>query len=348
MSQSTLKSNNENIFLDLKKILSYNAYMNFIIGERGVGKSYGIKKYLVKHFQKTGKKFIYVRRYSREIVKAIKKGNNNYTFFDQIKSDKEMKGLDLSNNNEEAFVNKKVAGYFITLSTSVIEKSATFEDVDTIVFDEAFITKGTYHYLRGEVQTFLDLVESVGRLRDVKIFLIANATSQNNPYFTEFNLSLPYNSEFKTFKNGLICVWYVKNLKYREVKKKTKFGQLVSGTKYGAYAMENEFLEDSKTFIKKKSKKSKYTFTLHCVGYTFGVYFDSELGEMFITPDVNPEYPLKLTLNFDAHNENNLLIRTKSNIFLQILTQSYYKSKLFFENSKIKAIVMPDFLRYLQ
>lgn len=53
LSQQILKSNKENIVL------------NLVNGERGVGKSYATKKYIVKHFLKTEKQFVYVRRYSK-------------------------------------------------------------------------------------------------------------------------------------------------------------------------------------------------------------------------------------------------------------------------------------------
>ena len=42
----------DNIYYNYDKILSYNALLNFIIGERGVGKSYGAKLYVAKNFIK--------------------------------------------------------------------------------------------------------------------------------------------------------------------------------------------------------------------------------------------------------------------------------------------------------
>ena len=347
MSTQTLKSNNEKIFLDFNRVLSFNAFLSIIIGERGVGKTYGAKKYVVKHFLKTGKQFVYVRRYSKELKKACFKGKDNPVFFDQIKKDEEMKNIKLDNTKDTALVNEKIAGFFITLSTSLIEKSASFENVDTIIFDEAFITKGTYRYLPNEVQAFLDLVESIGRLRKLKIIMISNASSETNPYFLEFNLSLPYNSEFKTFKNGLILVWYSKNEKYREVKKQTEFGRLVEGTKYGKYAIDNEFYNDSKSFIKKKTKNAKYKFTICMVHHNYGVYIDARASEMFVSNKVDEKHPLKVTLNYEAHAENNLYIRKRGNLLFKLLTNFYYDSKLFFENQNIKNEVLGDLLRYL-
>ena len=64
---------NDNIFYDYQRILSYNALLNFIIGERGVGKSYGAKKYVAQRFIKKHKQFVYLRRYKTELSKSFKK-----------------------------------------------------------------------------------------------------------------------------------------------------------------------------------------------------------------------------------------------------------------------------------
>lgn len=64
-------------------------------------------------------------------------------------------------------------------------------------------------------------------MRNIRVFLLANSVTITNPYFLYFDLSLPYNNDIKTFKNGLILVQYMKNEEYREEKKKSRFGQLV-------------------------------------------------------------------------------------------------------------------------
>ena len=51
---------NNDIWYSYHNVLSRNAILNFIIGERGVGKSYGIKKYVIKRFLKYNKQFIYL------------------------------------------------------------------------------------------------------------------------------------------------------------------------------------------------------------------------------------------------------------------------------------------------
>ena len=37
------------MYYDLTKVLSYNAFLNFIIGERGTGKTYSVSKFVTKN-----------------------------------------------------------------------------------------------------------------------------------------------------------------------------------------------------------------------------------------------------------------------------------------------------------
>ena len=336
----------DNIFYDYQRILSYNALLNFIIGERGVGKSYGAKKYVAQRFIKKHKQFVYLRRYKTELKQAMMK-NGNPIFFDQIKNDKSMKDHILSNKNDTMYIDGKLCGYAMPLSVANILKSSSYEEVDTIIFDEFIIDKGNYHYLQNEVIQLLDVIETVARLRDIRVLFLGNAISITNPYFTFFNLSLPYNSDIKTFKDGLIVVNYIKNLKYREVKKSTRFGKLIDGTEYGKYAIDNEFLRDSKSFIRKKTKTCKFYYILVLNGKHYGVWCDYQNGLMFISNDYAPNCPVVFSINPDEHNENTLMIRCRTSPFFKSLVEHFRMARLCFENQQIKNNVMEFLVKHL-
>ena len=55
-----------------QKMLSYNQYLNFVIGGRGIGKTFAIKKYLLKRFIEKGHQFIYLRRNKSELDRIDK------------------------------------------------------------------------------------------------------------------------------------------------------------------------------------------------------------------------------------------------------------------------------------
>lgn len=341
-----MNNTDENIFMNFQKILSYNALLSFILAERGVGKSFGSKLYVAKRFLKTGKQFVYIRRYKTELKEAMmKKGNP--IFFDQIKKDPAVKGHKLTNTNDTMSIDGKVCGYAIPLSIANILKSATYEGVDTIIFDEFIIDKGHYHYLQNEVIQMLDVIETISRLRDIRVLFLANSISITNPYFTFFDLTLPYNSEYKTFKDGLILVYYGRNLKYREVKKATRFGKLIDGTEYGKYAIDNEFLRDSKSFIKKKTKNCKFYFILVIQNKKFGIWCDYKEGYMFISNDYDPNCPVLFSINPDDHNESTLLIRCRTSPFFKSIIEHYRLARLCFESQQIKNVVMNEIVKFI-
>ena len=60
--------------------------------------------------------------------------------------------------------------------------------------------------------------------------MLGNAVSILNPYFLYFNLELPYNSDIKLYKENTILLQYIRNEKFEEYKKKSRFGKMVKNT----------------------------------------------------------------------------------------------------------------------
>lgn len=322
------------------KLLSYNAMFNFIIGERGVGKTYGATKYVVNKFLKKKRKFVYLRRYKTELKESVPK------FFDALIANKEF-DCKYSVDGNKFKINKQICGYALPLSVANILKSSTFADVDTIIFDEFIIDKGCYHYLSNEVEQLLDAIETIARLRDIRVLFLGNAISITNPYFLYFNLSLPYKSEFKTFKDGLILVNYIKNEEYRKIKKASKFGKLIEGTTYSKYAIDNEFLRDNKTFIIKKPKNAKFYFTIYYNNNAYGVWSDYDNDRIIISNKYDSKCPVKFSFNVNDHNEKTIMIRIRTSPFFKSLLEYFRQSKLGFENQVIKNQIMELLSKYL-
>ena len=236
-----------------------------------------------------------------------------------------------------------VIGYAIPLSTANILKSASYSKVRTIIFDEFIIDKGTYHYLANEVIQFLDVIETIARLRDVRVLLLGNAISISNPYFNFFNLSLPYGSEFKRFKDGLILVNYIKNEAYRKVKKESRFGRLIDGTEYGKYAIDNEWLRDSKSFISKRTPQARPFATIRANGETYGIWRDFKQALIFISKDYEPSNPCQYAFNEYDHDEKTILLQARNNTWFKTIIEAYRMGRLFFDNQKVKN----DFMQIL-
>lgn len=330
------------MFYDLQKVLSYNCLLNFIVGERGVGKTYGTIKFAVNDFLKNGNQFVYIRRYKTELQSSVPK------FFDALNANNEFgDDVSLKSQGNVFKCNKQICGYAVALSNANILKSTSFAKVKTIIFDEFIIDKGCYHYLQNEVHQFLDVVETIGRLRDIRCFLLGNAISKSNPYYLYFNLGDPYGSEIKTFKDGLILVNYIANMEYREVKKNTRFGKLIDGTEYGSYAIDNQWLNESKVFIEKRPETARFYIIIKINNTQVGVWHDYREGKIYFSKSYDPSCPIIYALNTNDHSTNTTLLRGRNSNFFKVVLEHYRNGSLCFENQKIKQLVLPYLNKYV-
>jgi hypothetical protein len=232
------------LYYNPNKLLSYNRILSFCIGARGIGKSYAWKVHPIKRFLKYGEQFIYLRRYKPELKKV-----NQY--FDNVKE--EFPGIELKVKGREFYVNGKLAGWAIPLSSWQSEKSNAYPNVSTIVFDEFLREKDNSGYMPNEVSALLNLMDTVFRDREnVRCVCLSNAVSVVNPYFLYFNLIPNVNKRFNANESILIEIPDSKD--FSNERRKTKFGQLIDGTEYGEMSLDNDFVNDSNVFIERRSK----------------------------------------------------------------------------------------------
>ena len=322
--------------------LSHNALFNFIIGNRGGGKTFGSKTWAINDFIKNNQQFVYLRRYTKEL-KTLK------TFWQDIAQHHPEHDFDVK--GKTFVINGKTAGYAMALSTSKIEKSTTFPNVNKIIFDEFIIDKGVYHYLPNEIEYFLEFYETIARTRDVKVMFLANAITQTNPYFLYFNIELPYNKNVQTFfndgtgrftkkrnkTNPDILIELVADHDFIEMKSKTRFGQLVAGTNYYSYAVENEFLRDSNEFIARKSKNAQHKFIINYHGKELGIWVDYTEGKYYVSNDKDPFCKLVYAFTTPEHNANTLLISSiKKSPLLHPFFENFKIGNVRFESMDIK------------
>ena len=324
-------------YYDFTNLLSRNKFLNFVIGHRGVGKTWRFKKWCIDDgIKDTNKKFVWIRRYEPE----TKKAKNSFFRDIQFKYPKIKFTTRGSNDSGEFLADGKVIGYYLTLSQQGKYKSNPFPDVDKIVFDEFIIMKGAIHYIPNEVINFLELVDTIFRDRDnVRgVYCIANNISFNNPYFMYFNIK-PFNDEFYTttkFGSQMIVQNY-KNEVYIENKKKTRFGQLINGTAYGEYAIENTTLTQRDEFIAKKTPKAKFQYVIKYKNKFVGFWLDFQEGKMY----ANYQYDKNSTpyaLTREDMTPNTYLIRNMSNFYIKDLVWFFENGLLYYDNEQIQSL----------
>lgn len=317
------------LYWDISKPLSYNALFNFIVGARGTGKTFGFKNWAIKDFLKNGSQFVYVRRYKQELKKIKNFFADIAPFFPEHSF--EVKGMTF-------YIDSKIAGYAIPLSTAKIEKSTAYPLVNKICFDEFILDKGVYHYLTDEVVNFLELYSTVARLRDVRVFFLSNALTMTNPYFDYFNIGLPYGKPISC-KNDIL-IEMVKAEEYKKTASETRFGKIISDTAYSNYAINNEFLRDNTTFVEKRDPRARYYFTIIYNSNSYGVWMDSANGVIHISRDVDESYFIRFALTTEDHTPNTLYTKGRKSVYLYNLCEWYKNGAVRFGSVRVKNEIM--------
>lgn len=193
-------------FYSLANILNKKADYNIIFGERSNGKTYATLAYGIKKYIETGEQMAYIRRWREDLrgkraenlfgnhvangyIEEITKGEFNSVFYIGgkwylAKYDPEKKKYVPQNT---PFC------YGFCLSEQEHEKSSSYPNVTTIVFDE-FLTRR--YYLPDEFMLYMNLLSTIIRQRDnVKVFMLGNTINKFCPYFTEMGLKQVTNME---------------------------------------------------------------------------------------------------------------------------------------------------------
>ena len=320
----------QSLYYNPNKLLSYNRILNFIIGARGIGKTYGYKKYCINRFLKSGEQFIYLKRYKTD-VKGVEQ------FFDTVAQ--EFQGTSFKVKGRELYINDKLAGWVMPLSSWQSVKSREFPNVCTILYDEFLLEKSSKQmYMQDEPKALLNFMDTVIRNRDnARCICMSNAVSIVNPFFLYFGLVPNIDKRYNAYES--IVIEIPDSVDFTEERKKTKFGKLIDGTDYGDFSLGNEFINDSQVFIEKRSKESRFQFSVVYNGMTIGAWVDTEKGILYLSNDYDPTSKKTYALTTDDLDENTLLMNNwKNNYYLGKMVNAFLNGYLRFDNQVLRNV----------
>lgn len=318
------------MWYDKSALLSHNKIMNMVLSNRGGGKTFNMTRWCIDDFIKKKAQAVWVRRYQTEVDEVIMNGK----FFDAVRSYYPKHELKIDGNI--GYIDGEAAIYFIALSTSRQLKSNNYPFVNKIIFDEFIIDKGRVTYLKNEVEVFLDLYETVARTRDnVRAVLLANAVTIVNPYFLFFNVKVNPNKRFTV--DGQICVELFTDSEFVDAKKRSRFGQLISGTRYADYAIDNKWLLDNETFIEAKTPRAEFMLALKYNGTYYGFWLDYRENRIYVNRQYDPSSLCLYCLQKDDHEDNLLLIKSLSDSrLMRRIIYAFQQGLIRFEDMTVK------------
>lgn len=327
---------------DKGQLLSYKAFFNMVVGNRGGGKTYGFKTWAIDDFLKTGKQFVWLRRFGTEIDLMRK------SFFDDIQARYPAHKFELKGSKKagKLYVDGKLMGFYFALSTASIAKSSSYPLVDKIIFDEFLIMGNTYKYLTDEVVLLLEMIETIFRDRehDPKaiqprgIYLLGNNVTIANPYFLYFNIK-PFKQRFYVDKTRGIVAEQYSNLAFIELKKASKIGQLTANTTYAEYSIENKSYLDNDRFIAQKPSNCNFNCAIDYKGKTYGFWLDYKNGNMYVNTQYDPNTYNRYSLTKDDHSINTFLIKNLNNTYIKNIVWLFRAGCMYFDNQQTKSQV---------
>ena len=279
----------DNGFYTLRKIKSYNLPINIIIGARGYGKTFAVKKYCLEKFFNNGYKTVWVR--DTEDAKKVLCDNDGKKFFEDVPL------MHLPDYNEgaikrgEIYVNGTNMGSVLPASTFQRYKGNSFQECKILVYDEFIREIGRFN--KNTVWETINTFSTVLRSRsDAEIYMTANALDQGDSFLEFLGLNLRGFGFYINRDKGVVLHYADTSDKF--IKKTTKgiVGKLVVNTPLEKNLIESKFMNQGDlTFTKLPSK-----CRLVCViqGFAQGVRL-YQCGETYyVTDDINGfTYPQK-------------------------------------------------------
>lgn len=321
-------------YYDYNDVLSRNGTFNFLVGGRGLGKTYGAKQWAINDWLKNGNEFIYLRRYKSEL-------NSKNTFFTDIIAQYPNMEVRVNGNIAEARIDGDKAwrtmGYFVALSTALTQKSVAYPKVTKIIYDEFIIQKGVIHYLPDEVVAFQEFYSTVDRWQDkTRVVFLANSISIYNPYFIAWGIE-PTGKEWYTKRNNFIVCHFPDGASFANAVYETRFGSFIKDSEYAEYAVGAKFKDANSLLIKSKPESASYLCRIETT-CEFNVWVDyTGSGPVYYLNSKHPNVnDTLLTTNRNRLGGTNIMV-DRTAPFIQGLSLAYKRARMYFSTPAIRA-----------
>lgn len=338
-------------FYDWSKTLAYDADVTMVVGARGIGKTYGLRKQCIKDWLKDGSRFCEIVRYKNELA-DVSDG-----YFNRLSEDEEFKKLSFRTDARYGYVSQEgetnangkpiwhLICYFISLNEGQKKKKKTFDKVRRIIFDESILDRDdVYHnYIRNEFVKLSDLVDTVSRERAdtesirPRVYLLGNALDLKNPYFVAYRVSTKIEYGYRWYKNKTFLLHYVKDDEYSKEKRTgTVAGRMLEGTIHGAISTNNEFLTTNEEFVAKKTSKAQFMFGLICNGKRFGIWSDFQEGYYYVSNKI-PKKSGKPTFSLTREDYSvNYIAAKRVDPVMKGIIELWYMGLVLYESVQLK------------
>lgn len=279
---------------------SYHCPIKIVVSRRGLGKTFGKLKTYTEKFITSKKRFIYIVE-TGEMVKELTRNNGEkfwsalLEYYSECNTSRkryfykrltELKVYDSEDENLEddetilkrtinakiiggtIKINGETAGYIIDMNSFGELKRNNFNGVKYILVDE-FITEKLDKTALENPKKIASIIQSIGRLRDIEIYMLGNAIRFDDPILSRMGFKLDKYGFYKRYdEHGLLAILHFVDIadykEFAEAHDKSvagRFAKMVGETN----EEENKFLEDlpkNKRLTSFKYKKNGWAINI--------------------------------------------------------------------------------------
>lgn len=273
-------------YINFTGLLSYGAPINFLDTTRGRGKTWGIFWRAYKHFMRSHKGTILVRR-TEDATKKTKHGAFSAKFcrVHNIAPN----SIRIKGDFAEVNINDRWYRFlqFCTLSNASDERSNDDDFYDLMILDEGKVdARKRAHYQGDEVMDLMDLYDSKRRESKMQLLILGNRESVGSPYMNFFGippLPIDFNG-VRCFRGGTVVCAQSTRPKKEVHEFDAKVKRALDGTRYGEFAYHGRAKDYDDAHVTKKPKSARY----YC-GFDFGAPVSAWLhaGNVYFTSGVD-------------------------------------------------------------
>lgn len=301
--------------------------MFILIGGRGIGKTTGIDFKAVQEWEKTGKEFVYVRRYKSELMKS--KG-----ILDKFMPGVTVRGI--GKGGFEFMHGKRRIGFGVTLAMqSTFKSGVDFSNVNLMIYDEAVLKRGgKLRYLTDEMTELFELISTVFRdRRDYRIFILGNNMDIFNPYFEYFGVP-NFKDNYYDRVRGIYCEKCKDKEAFLQKQKETPLYRITNGTAYGKYHYENEVLLQETACLGEKGEGDKFLCRLVYNSRTINIYWHGE-HELYCELRKKPIVDAYSIVLMENDNPNYFFIKDfRSGDLGKFIIAKFFKKEIAYESNE--------------
>lgn len=324
---------------DWSKLLSYKRQLSIVVGDRRNGKTFRINWGVVKYaleIEDIG--FIRGRITKDEMLSLVG------TFMDDTEKFDIFPNYIFSYKGRYIYAKRKDTGkefpigYLFCLKNAVLLKGIPFPNVKYLVIDE-WMEESQERKCKNKVNLLWSIIYSIFALRKIRVILISNAVTINDPIFKKFKIT-DINRPFTKGETYVIenTNYEEKYDKFRKKAKESDFGKLIKGDDYENFALNNKFMLDDYSNIDNnlKSKGSPFMsirfspkLLVSCYAFKDTIYFIKvKTASVVVTPLQNL-----------AKNDI-IYVKYSDALYKRLFNYALSKSELWYSSFEVKTEII--------